>query len=78
MANMSYCRFNNTVGDLQDCIETLQGYNSGIHSEEEKKKAIQLVNMMAEFLYDYNIIDEIPEDMQERIIDCVNDVCDSE
>jgi hypothetical protein len=24
MANMGYCRFHNTVGDLEDCLEHLQ------------------------------------------------------
>tara|TARA_R100000781_G_scaffold54842_1_gene35800 strand:+ start:943 stop:1155 length:213 start_codon:yes stop_codon:yes gene_type:complete len=24
MANMSYCRFENTAGDLQDCLEAIE------------------------------------------------------
>ena len=26
MSNMSYCRFENTVGDLQDCIEAIRDW----------------------------------------------------
>lgn len=78
MANMSYCRFNNTVIDLRDCIDTLQGCNSGIHSEDEKKKAKQLIGMMVDFLYDIDIIDEIPDDIDETIADCINSVQEDE
>jgi hypothetical protein len=28
MANMSYCRFQNTLLDLQDCVEKMYDFNS--------------------------------------------------
>ena len=28
MANMAHCRFENTVGDMEDCINVLQMYGS--------------------------------------------------
>ena len=37
MSNMSYCRFNNTVNDLEDCRDALD--SGEISSQEEKKKA---------------------------------------
>lgn len=29
MANMSYCRFENTLGDLADCVEVMSEVNYG-------------------------------------------------
>ena len=40
MSNMSYCRFENTVGDLQDCIEA-------IHDWEEECKDLNSYEMRA-------------------------------
>lgn len=28
MANMSYCRFENTFADFEDCLDTLRNYGS--------------------------------------------------
>ena len=47
MANMSYCRFQNTLEDLRDCYESM---NEGLLSEEEegaKKKLIKLCERIA-------------------------------
>lgn len=46
MSNMSYCRFRNTLSDLQDCEEALE--EVGIPSDdalstEEARAAVQLV-----------------------------------
>ena len=40
MSNMSYCRFENTVGDLKDCIEA-------IHDWEEECKDLNSYEMRA-------------------------------
>ena len=40
MSNMSYCRFENTTGDLQDCIEA-------IHDWEEECKDLNSYEMRA-------------------------------
>ncbi len=46
MANMSYCRFENTTGDLEDCYNALgdlQDLNDEELSESEKRYAKQLI-----------------------------------
>lgn len=53
MANMSYCRFHNTVIDLEDCINTLEGYNEGELkdlSEDEKRAINKLLGRQLERL----------------------------
>lgn len=57
MANMSYCRFHNTVIDFQDCAEELleQMYNpeeTEPLSEDELGKALELIDAMVELLED--------------------------
>ena len=34
MANMSYCRFENTLRDLQECIDSLQNFDNLSESED--------------------------------------------
>lgn len=45
MANMAYCRFENTYKDLIDCYEALQNSEIESLSESEKKYAIKLIKM---------------------------------
>lgn len=53
MSNMSYCRFQNTLSDLQDCYEALGEImdvdNSGLSEDEEKalKRLIKLCTKIA-------------------------------
>ena len=54
MANMSYCRFRNTIIDLEDCFDALD--DRDIESDEEKEAAKRILKMMAEFLIDNEII----------------------
>lgn len=42
MANMNYCRFENTFADLQDCFEALS--NKGIEGLSETEKIYALKN----------------------------------
>lgn len=52
MANMSYCRFENTANDLRDCVYAIEEgeYNNGISDTEKRgleeifELAYQLVN----------------------------------
>ena len=37
MANMSYCRFENTLKDLRDCIDHL--WDEDLNEDEEKARA---------------------------------------
>lgn len=44
MSNMSYCRFHNTLGDLQDCKDALEEYEDKLHERRqvaEAKKTIE-------------------------------------
>ena len=49
MANMSYCRFSNTLSDLQDCYRVMDE-NPKLDEEEEKaaKKLIRLCRQIAD------------------------------
>lgn len=55
MGNMSYCRFNNTSMDLDDCIEALE--NRDITSEEEKRNAKSMLTKFLEFSINEGLID---------------------
>jgi hypothetical protein len=43
MANMSYCRFENTYNDLIDCIENLNKIASNERDERYRKRLIELL-----------------------------------
>jgi hypothetical protein len=43
MSNMSYCRFENTAGDLSDCLEALENEGLDTLSRSEKLAAKQLI-----------------------------------
>jgi hypothetical protein len=46
MANMSYCRFQNTLGDFEDCLDAL---NSGkAMSDDEQRAAFWLIKQARE------------------------------
>lgn len=56
MANMSYCRFRNTVRDLQDCehaMHTGEAFEDDV-SPEESKARDRLIKLCAEITEDYN------------------------
>ncbi len=60
MANMSYCRFENTYHDLQDCLEALANEGMDSLSESEKKYAKKLIDTCTEIAQDFDeSIDEI-------------------
>ena len=42
MANMSYCRFTNTYGDLQDCRDHLHDMDLSEREEEDRKRLVRL------------------------------------
>ena len=55
MANMTYCRFRNTLAELHDCLDALQ-YERGftaIDSPEERAAAQQLYDMAGTFRATY-------------------------
>ena len=59
MSNMSYCRFQNTYGDLQDCYEALSEKSLDELSESEKRYAIKLIRMCADIADDF--LEEVEE-----------------
>ena len=50
MANLSYCRFRNTLSDLQDCYDNM---DNDIESSEEKIARLRLIKMCKEIADDY-------------------------
>lgn len=58
MANMSYCRFQNTVLDLQDCYDALEemGDNEAILkdlSSEELRSKKRLIRLCEDIINDF-------------------------
>lgn len=47
MANMSYCRFENTLGDLQDCHENMDDDDLSEEEANARKRLIRLCVMIA-------------------------------
>ena len=61
MANMSYCRFHNTLADLNDCESALNSFinddENTIESAEERRKAKQLIEMCSYIAENYTAED---------------------
>lgn len=47
MSNMSYCRFQNALPDLADCVEALEdiGFNLSELSKDEQRAADELIQL---------------------------------
>ncbi len=56
MSNMSYCRFRNTLPDLNDCYENM---DEEITDEEEKRARKRLIELCENIYADYG--DEIED-----------------
>ena len=64
MSNMSYCRFENTSNDLQDCLEAMQEFinNKGVdeHGDTLSKTELNAMHnmrpMVEEFIELYEIL----------------------
>lgn len=50
MSNMSYCRFQNTLNDLQDCHQNM---DDGELSKEEKRARKELIELCCSIIDDY-------------------------
>ena len=61
MANMSYCRFHNTLSDLNDCESALNSFinddENTIESAEERRKAKQLIELCSYIAENYTAED---------------------
>ena len=66
MANMSYCRFENTKMDLADCIEALEERN--IKSSTERRSARKLLIDILDFCENEGIIEGCDTDVIEKIL----------
>jgi hypothetical protein len=53
MANMSYCRFENTLADLQDCFDHLDDFDNGELSKSEAHAAYKLIILAAQIAESY-------------------------
>jgi hypothetical protein len=68
MANMSYCRFQNTVQDLRDCVTVVEDaadfYDLGLGSEEQQ--ALERMRMLCQDFVDAcNRLEEMTEEVSE-------------
>lgn len=64
MANMSYCRFHNTLSDLNDCESALNAFinddENTIESGEERNKAKKLIEL-CQYIADNYSAEDIDE-----------------
>jgi hypothetical protein len=62
MSNMSYCRFENTLNDLVDCI-------SNIQEEAENERDERARKLMIRFLFEnINLIEDLKEELDRPIM----------
>jgi hypothetical protein len=59
MANMSYCRFENTLRDLRDCHEAMNEPTDKMNEYEKsaRRSLFNLVKIMAEEIEDAGLLD---------------------
>lgn len=69
---MSYCRFQNTYGDLQDCYEALQDKSLDELSETEKEYAKKLIKLCRTIADDF-LDDEVNKNF--ALADVIKSVC---
>ena len=58
MANMSYCRFENTLSDLQDCFDNIEYEAENERDERARKKMILFL------LEQVDVIEELVEELE--------------
>ena len=51
MSNLAYCRFENTLTDLEDCYENIE--NTADMSAEEAKARIELIQLCIRIAEEY-------------------------
>jgi hypothetical protein len=49
MSNMSYCRFRNTLTDLEDCWENIADNDVSADEDEARDKLIKLCKRISEY-----------------------------
>lgn len=64
MANMGYCRFQNTLTDLEDCFNHIEDTNLSKEEVKAREKLIRLSADIAEYLdsvLDFDEMDHLGE-----------------
>lgn len=61
MANMTYCRFQNTLNDLKDCFAAIKEEDFEDMSQDEKRAKDQLIALCGEIWYYVDEYDENEE-----------------
>ena len=56
MANMSYCRFHNTLADLKDCLQAID--DGARISTDELKKAEKMFQLIGGWLTDIGAVED--------------------
>lgn len=54
MSNMSYCRFENTLSDFKDCLESLESDGLDDLSDTEEEAAEALADAARKYLKEYD------------------------
>ena len=67
MSNMSYCRFENTLIDLSDCLNSLEERN--VSSDSERIKVKKMLNRICKFLESEGVIKNFDQSKITEIID---------
>ncbi len=77
MANMSYCRFRNTSGDLNDCLTALDPYENEYEiSAEEVRAGVRMFDTFLDYCKSIGLIEEYNRDRIEEHFKEVNaDIC---
>lgn len=65
MPNMSYCRFTNTGGDLESCLDAIR--QDGQLSHFEARAGISMFKSFLNFCRDYDIISDFDKSAVESI-----------
>jgi len=79
MSNMSYCRFQNTAGDFEDCVEHLRSLDPNDrhpNTDAERRARERLVVSAARLLQELGIDDVYDEVELEQRIARLNDEFD--
>ena len=64
MANMSYCRFENTARDLRDCVYAIRNGETDELNNYEIEGLQEILDLAQEIMDDQDFIKEIIEDYE--------------
>ncbi len=72
MSNMSYCRFENTARDLQDCLDAIQdGEINDLGSQYEVDALEELLDLCKEVVAYKNEIEDAIDTNNEKDLDVI-------